>query len=70
MTDGRCEACKWWGREIEVKGLWEDCGLTIRPGANSDHGTLRAIAADDQGNNIPIETRHDFGCVQWEAKDA
>ena len=53
-----CETCRWWeenpDHESNVRGL---CGALIERGLVVDH------------YQVFTDTRHDFGCNQWEAKE-
>lgn len=61
QTVPRCEACRWWRR---MSGYGGECGFSDRPGESAP-----MWASDDEGYRcLPIYTRPDFGCVQWEGK--
>ena len=56
--DGRCETCKRWQASRRMKH-WGYCGKV------KDYDTCAIV----RENAARLETRRDFGCVQWEAKD-
>lgn len=68
---GVCSECSWWkdaGYEgLYFGGWWGECALAEACGEVQMHPDSRAVAQCGHGR-AKLETRHDFGCVQWEAK--
>ncbi|MFA4974556.1 MAG: hypothetical protein WC683_18265 [bacterium] len=65
-----CEPCRWWDADkvYRVAG-WGKCGLAESDCSYAIYKRSLAVAQDYEGYRAHLETRHDFGCVQWEAKD-
>jgi len=59
-----CETCKWWGPSVR-KG-WGQCMLCRSVLREATHEGSRAVAIDSESWQAWLETRPDFGCVQWE----
>lgn len=63
MTElmGRCRDCKWWDPPFtDDDTKYGICELAI---SDSDESMMRAFAPSSD-----VETKPDFGCVQFEAK--
>ena len=56
MPVPRCDGCKHWAPLKEPDHTWSDC-LVLSTGT----------VVSTEGDEV-IQTRKDFGCVQWEAK--
>jgi len=62
MPVPRCETCKHWKRDEITMARTAEC-LRREMGVDvlTSHGSSKKI-------HVQMQTRHDFGCVQWEAK--
>lgn len=80
MMDGHCKDCRWWTRPVRdyylqlpkttresVQIDWACCGVSARFIQGTKPNTLPLFAA--LGSGI-IYTAPDFGCVQFEPKEA
>jgi len=59
MAVPRCDGCKWWAREQPGYNLGE-CTFG---------GSGRCFVEAVRGGPVKLQTREDFGCVQFQAKD-
>lgn len=65
-----CSTCRWWANQHSFADgpTWGGCELT--GGGNSpDHPESLAWASDAERYSAELNTRHDFGCNQWEGYD-
>lgn len=67
---GRCRTCKWWEQwgETERKWEWGSCGIAETDSLKPLHKQTMAAAMDNEGHRAILQTRGDFGCVQWERR--
>lgn len=77
--EGRCKDCKWWQAYAEP-ATWGACALA----ASTDHSDkhpqskmltwtrVRGPVVDSpiRGIETDLQTAPDFGCIQYEAKEA
>ena len=64
----QCRDCRWW-REYDWEPPCGECDLANLLDGKETHPGSKAFAAAVHGETW-LETTPDFGCVQWEAKDA
>jgi len=65
-----CRTCKWW--HPIATGQSGECGLTRDDDYVPDHkeSKTRAVTSCDDPHPVSwLQTLHDFGCVQYEARD-
>lgn len=67
MTDGRCEACRYWkdprfASKVLPKGRGV-CAAIVPDGEDPV-----AIYTNDDPSGVWLETTAEFGCTQWEAR--
>jgi hypothetical protein len=63
---GECQDCKWWG--VKVLGGW----IVAKDGhtyAECEKMNGWSPSHIDHISEVPVETRADFGCVLWEARE-
>lgn len=67
-TDGRCGTCKHWQTDPRRHGNPPFAGRCALISDNQSKGAT--LDAGDYATSAPsIETSHDWGCVEWHAKD-
>lgn len=79
MTDiGKCRGCKWWApilnRAVAHEPGWGSCSLADGAAAfkalDAGTPTAKAIAVTGDYYGAELQTRHDYGCVQYTANEA
>jgi len=70
---GYCKDCKWWmtdppGLQSDT-GLWGDCGVAGNGGGQPLVPQTKAWAYDSHNYAAGLNTREDFGCVQWKERN-
>lgn len=63
-----CKTCKWWHKEPCTKD-WGHCTKTAVDEGKPVCPDSKAQAWDVEGFYTVLQTREDFGCVQWEARE-
>jgi len=66
---GHCSDCRWWTDYPNADPNQKFCALTETRDYEPLHPESRALPAGAGAHWKRLETRPDFGCVQWEAKD-
>lgn len=61
MPVPRCETCAYWEPRSKLTHTWSVCALS-RDVQGS--GNMLAVLRMD-ANDCPVQTRNDFGCIQW-----
>lgn len=64
---GICSGCKWWTKDLNKE--WGTCKLTKTNSGETLHET-KAAAMDWESYYAILHTAPDFGCVQFQAKEA
>ena len=63
-----CKNCKHWINNWRWKDSWGVCGLAGSDSGAADHEQSLAWASGFEQYGAELNTREDFGCVQFEAK--
>ena len=71
--DGRCETCRHWNRDHKnhYPSDYGVCALTVVMAGNEVRAGAKFWAMGTEypeDDNQWIETKEDFGCVQWEVR--
>ena len=68
-----CETCRWWER-LERRsyhvGEWGRCGAAGDSSHEEPAERCKFTAWDYEGYLSGLDTRPDFGCNQWEARES
>lgn len=73
---GNCKDCKHWQSPERLEKIYLHsfkmgrCELAGSSESYADHPESLAFAEDVESYSAWLNTSPDFGCVQWEAKDA
>ena len=68
---GFCRDCKWWDLEEKNDGTIGECLAMAFLGVGRPlHLTTKAKAGQPEGGTAWVRTMADFGCVQFEPKEA